>query len=1227
MKRLATVLLCLLALPVLLLGSLPFTEGGSRWLSQGLSQFTPVQVDFAGGRLFGAFRLHQLELVTDGVSLRLQGVAAELDPACLWESLFCLRQLTIEQLEVAVDDAGGEPEADAGRVSANIPLQLPVRVLAPALQVQGTTVSWPGGSWTQGPMGASVRVESGGIAIRDARIESPRLNLTPDAQPSTATTALPPVWLPFALAVEGLELRRPGWSVGDSDDALEVLSLDGRWQGHRLQIERFAAQRPGWGQLAGEAAVVLDGDYALSAQLTGTHDTALAWPVLQQRDFSLTLEGDLGQLEAALELPGTPALSLQASGKLLHPDLPFSAELESRWGESLALAELLTLPADAPAVSLQSPWRASASGDLERQSLQLDGALSGMGYEELAVNLDADHGDGRLAVTSLSLAEAGADGSSLLASGSLAYQEGLEAALQLASPGLTLPEVSEYLFGRVAGALDLQFAWRDDSWSASLRELDLEGEVNGLPASASGRLALSEGQWLRGGALDFSLNGARGRLREGTRADLLDWNLEVSDLGRWQRGASGQLTIQGELDTGRGAVSVEGSGEGLQFQGWRIEQLSLVGEGALEQEASTGELTLVGVQSESLFMPQVQIVLGGDQQGRSVRLSSSGDIAGEIAAELQPVAGGWRGSLAPADLQTPAGQWQLRAPVALAFSSQQLTVAAHCWNAGSNRLCAEESRIGADSGEVQLALAGDLSLLRPWVTEQVVELGGSLGGEVKVAWSGQDGVKARLRAQLNEAVVSRQLQDGSTARHRWDRFWVRGDLAAGVLALEGAIEHDGQTLMSVDLTLPAARNAELSGALALSALELAPLQAFLPQLTLLDGYLEGRWILSGPLDAPRAEGQLAWREGALGIISSPSTLTEVELVLDLAGSVAEIDGRARVGGGPIDLDGRLQLGSEPELKLRVKGEDNRLEYPPAIELVVSPDLQLAASLSRVSVRGSLRVLEGSLRQEQLPEGSIDVSDDVVQVDYAGNVLSQTRPFDTRVDVRVQIDDRFRVLGENLEVVVGGDLQLQQASGKPPQLFGNLNVVGGELRAYGQRLNIKQGRISFAGLPENPELDLRAEREIPLEQVTAGVSVNGTLEEPIVEVYTEPVMSQAESLSYLVRGRGLDSGAGADGTALALSLGTGLVNRSAVVEGLNRLPGLSNVEFGAEGSEDDTAATVSGYIGERIYLSYGLGLYEPVNVLTARLYLQTRLWLEVVSRLENSVDLYYSFDID
>lgn len=327
------------------------------------------------------------------------------------------------------------------------------------------------------------------------------------------------------------------------------------------------------------------------------------------------------------------------------------------------------------------------------------------------------------------------------------------------------------------------------------------------------------------------------------------------------------------------------------------------------------------------------------------------------------------------------------------------------------------------------------------------------------------------------------------------------------------------------------------------------------------------------------------------------------------------------------MTGEAELGDEPYLALSFLGSNNRLLYPPSTQLDVSPDLRLRVTPGGIEARGEVVVHEGVFAYEELPAGSVTLSDDIVEVDYAGNSLAVENPLRLDASLRVRINDRLRVRGKDLNVTVGGDLSLRQAPERPLQLFGNLNIIGGEFRAYGQRLLVRQGRIAFTGVPENPDLNLRAEREIPVEDVRAGVTVTGTLEQPELRVYSEPMMSQTEALSYLLRGRGLDSGAGADGTAMALSLGTGLVNRSVLVEELNKVPGLRNVEFGTDGSEDDTAATVSGYIGERIYLSYGVGLYEPINVLTARLYLQARLWLEVVSRLESSIDLYYSFDID
>jgi len=309
------------------------------------------------------------------------------------------------------------------------------------------------------------------------------------------------------------------------------------------------------------------------------------------------------------------------------------------------------------------------------------------------------------------------------------------------------------------------------------------------------------------------------------------------------------------------------------------------------------------------------------------------------------------------------------------------------------------------------------------------------------------------------------------------------------------------------------------------------------------------------------------------------------------------------------------------------GREENLVFPPSVQATVSHDLTLTATPGFLSLAGELKVHKGLLEHEELPAGSVSLSDDVVQLRLEGPLTQRKSSLDIAMDVDVSIEDSFRIVGGIANVTVGGDLQLSQERGHPLQLFGNLNVIGGELNAYGQNLKVKRGTVSFSGAPENPALDMRAERLISIDDVTVGLELRGTLDAPVLQVYSNPVMARTEALSYLLRGRGLDTGASADGAAVALSMGTTLLNQSGVFNKLEKLPGISGVEISAEGSDNDTTATISGYIGRSIYLAYGVGLYEPINVLTARFYLKTRLWLEVVSALENSMDLYYSFDIE
>ena len=68
--------------------------------------------------------------------------------------------------------------------------------------------------------------------------------------------------------------------------------------------------------------------------------------------------------------------------------------------------------------------------------------------------------------------------------------------------------------------------------------------------------------------------------------------------------------------------------------------------------------------------------------------------------------------------------------------------------------------------------------------------------------------------------------------------------------------------------------------------------------------------------------------------------------------------------------------------------------------------------------------------------------------------------------------------------------------------------------------------------------------------------------------------------------------------------------------------LKGVSLGIEGKNWKARAAIGGYISDRIYLSYGVGLYTPVNTVTVRLDILHNLWMEVISGIQSSADVYY-----
>ena len=85
----------------------------------------------------------------------------------------------------------------------------------------------------------------------------------------------------------------------------------------------------------------------------------------------------------------------------------------------------------------------------------------------------------------------------------------------------------------------------------------------------------------------------------------------------------------------------------------------------------------------------------------------------------------------------------------------------------------------------------------------------------------------------------------------------------------------------------------------------------------------------------------------------------------------------------------------------------------------------------------------------------------------------------------------------------------------------MRTVRGTYKAYGQRLDIEQGVVRFVGPIDNPSLTILAIRPKLTQRV--GVQISGSQLSPIVRLYAEPDLPDAEKLAWLVLGRSPDGG--------------------------------------------------------------------------------------------------------
>jgi translocation and assembly module TamB len=135
-----------------------------------------------------------------------------------------------------------------------------------------------------------------------------------------------------------------------------------------------------------------------------------------------------------------------------------------------------------------------------------------------------------------------------------------------------------------------------------------------------------------------------------------------------------------------------------------------------------------------------------------------------------------------------------------------------------------------------------------------------------------------------------------------------------------------------------------------------------------------------------------------------------------------------------------------------------------------------------------------------------------------------------------------------------------------------------------------------------------------------------LRSPQATVYSEPPMGESEALAYLLLGHPLGQATPQEGNLVANAANSlGLKGGNLLAKKLAARFGLEEARVESTGGLKEASLVVGKYLSPRLYVTYGLGLFEPVSTFRIR-YLLSRQWtIKAEQGEETSADFLYTVE--
>ncbi|MGB1298623.1 MAG: translocation/assembly module TamB domain-containing protein, partial [Psychrobium sp.] len=418
----------------------------------------------------------------------------------------------------------------------------------------------------------------------------------------------------------------------------------------------------------------------------------------------------------------------------------------------------------------------------------------------------------------------------------------------------------------------------------------------------------------------------------------------------------------------------------------------------------------------------------------------------------------------------------------------------------------------------------------------------------------------------------------------------------------------------------------VSGHLNSQGLQLEPYKPFLRYVSELEGELSVSAGFTIDSKAQQIFGSLSSNDIKIASDKLPNTIDDLNTNLVFNGTQASLTSQFKLVQGHGDISGLLDWSDTPRADLAIKGKALNVMPQNGIDITFSPSINVELTPTLAKIRGDLAIDEANIVLESLPESAVAISPDVTVVSQE----KQSSAMLIDLDVKTQLGDKLHLNAFGLSSLVGGELTLKQNAQLPLSAYGELGLSDATYQAFGQRLLIEQGQIIFTGSVNNPVINIKAIRD-PVDTndgVIAGVYVNGDVNQPALTIFSEPALEQQQAISYLLRGYGLGSDSNyGQNLAIAMLVNSGLGGASKAVNAIGDAVGIDNLNVTTSGSGEQTRLEFSGYIGPKLQLRYGVGVFDALPEVGLRYQVNRRLFVEFINNTDQALDLLYQFSFD